>query len=43
LEALEEPVPGYWEMQGYSLNADPWREERFDFGTPVMRGRRVSV
>ncbi|MDT7874542.1 MAG: sulfite oxidase-like oxidoreductase, partial [Pyrobaculum sp.] len=26
-----------------SLNADPWREERFDFGTPVMRGRRVSV
>jgi DMSO/TMAO reductase YedYZ molybdopterin-dependent catalytic subunit len=43
LEVLEEPVPGYWEMQGYSLNADPWREERFDFGNPVMRGRRVSV
>lgn len=43
VEVLTEPVPGYWEMQGYSLNADPWREERFDFGRPVMRGRRVSI
>jgi DMSO/TMAO reductase YedYZ molybdopterin-dependent catalytic subunit len=21
--------PGYWERQGYSNSADPWREERF--------------
>jgi Sulfite oxidase and related enzymes len=42
LEVLEEPAPGYWEMQGYSLNADPWLEERFDFGRPQMRGRRTS-
>jgi len=43
LEVLEKLVPGCWEMQGYSLNADSWREERFDFGNPVMRGRGVSV
>jgi DMSO/TMAO reductase YedYZ molybdopterin-dependent catalytic subunit len=22
--------PGYWERQGYSNSADPWKEERFD-------------
>ncbi|AEA12486.1 oxidoreductase, molybdopterin binding protein [Thermoproteus uzoniensis 768-20] len=42
LEVLEGPVPGYWEASGYSINADPWREERFDFGSPQMRGRRTS-
>ncbi|AFA39526.1 Sulfite oxidase-related enzyme [Pyrobaculum oguniense TE7] len=42
LEVVDDPVPGYWEMSGYSLNADPWREERFDFGQPQMRGRRVT-
>ncbi|MEM0370750.1 MAG: molybdopterin-dependent oxidoreductase [Pyrobaculum sp.] len=31
LEILNEPVPGYWEMSGYSINGDPWLEERFDF------------
>ena len=24
-----EDEPGYWERQGYSNSADPWREERF--------------
>lgn len=43
VEVLTEHVPGYWEMRGYSLNADPWRDERFDFGRPLMRGRRTSV
>ncbi|AET33460.1 sulfite oxidase, conjectural [Pyrobaculum ferrireducens] len=43
LEVLEEAVPGYWEAVGYSVNGDPWREERFDFGRPQMRGRRVSL
>lgn len=42
LEVVDDPVPGYWEMSGYSINADPWREERFDFGRPQMGGRRVS-
>jgi hypothetical protein len=28
---------------GYSVNCDPWREERFDFGRPQMRRRRVSL
>ena len=22
--------PGYWERQGYSNSADPWKEERFE-------------
>jgi DMSO/TMAO reductase YedYZ molybdopterin-dependent catalytic subunit len=26
--------PGYWERQGYSNSADPWREERFQKHTP---------
>ncbi|MEZ0319850.1 MAG: molybdopterin-dependent oxidoreductase [Pyrobaculum sp.] len=43
LEVLEQPTPGYWEALGYSLNADPWREERFDFGRPQMRDRRVGL
>lgn len=33
VEVVQDPLPGYWEMYGYSLNADPWREERTDFGT----------
>jgi DMSO/TMAO reductase YedYZ molybdopterin-dependent catalytic subunit len=33
LEAIRfavEDEPGYWEGQGYSNSADPWKEERFD-------------
>lgn len=43
VEVTPEPVPGYWELSGYSMNADPWKEERFDFGRPLMRGRRVGL
>jgi DMSO/TMAO reductase YedYZ molybdopterin-dependent catalytic subunit len=28
-EFLPEDKPGFWEMNGYSNTADPWREERF--------------
>ena len=29
LEFLEKDKPGFWEENGYSNSADPWREERF--------------
>ena len=29
LELMGEDRPGFWELRGYHLNADPWREERF--------------
>jgi DMSO/TMAO reductase YedYZ molybdopterin-dependent catalytic subunit len=29
LEFLAEDTPGFWEANGYSNTADPWREERF--------------
>lgn len=28
-EFLDINVPGFWEMNGYHLRADPWREERY--------------
>ncbi len=30
LELLEAEQPGYWEVNGYHLRGDPWREERYD-------------
>jgi DMSO/TMAO reductase YedYZ molybdopterin-dependent catalytic subunit len=29
LEFIEKDTPGFWEMNGYSNTADPWKEERF--------------
>jgi DMSO/TMAO reductase YedYZ molybdopterin-dependent catalytic subunit len=29
LEFLAKDKPGFWEMNGYSNSADPWKEERF--------------
>lgn len=29
LEFLEKDKPGFWEENGYSNSADPWKEERF--------------
>jgi DMSO/TMAO reductase YedYZ molybdopterin-dependent catalytic subunit len=29
LEFLEKDRPGFWEMNGYSNSANPWREERY--------------
>lgn len=29
LEFMERDRPGFWEMNGYNNNADPWKEERF--------------
>jgi DMSO/TMAO reductase YedYZ molybdopterin-dependent catalytic subunit len=29
LEFLTENSPGYWELRGYSIHGDPWREDRY--------------
>lgn len=29
LEFMEQDRPGYWERNGYSNSADPWRDDRF--------------
>ena len=29
IEFMSHNRPGFWEIQGYSNNADPWKEERF--------------
>ncbi len=29
LEFLDHLVPGYWEVRGYHMVGDPWKEERF--------------
>ncbi len=29
LEFLAQDMPGFWEVNGYSNTADPWKEERF--------------
>ena len=29
LEFMEQDAPGFWEMRGYHMEGDPWKEERF--------------
>ncbi|MCS7013121.1 MAG: sulfite oxidase-like oxidoreductase [Chloroherpetonaceae bacterium] len=29
IEFLAEDMPGFWEQNGYSMSADPWKEERY--------------
>ena len=29
IEFMAEDAPGFWEMRGYHMEGDPWREERF--------------
>lgn len=29
LEFMPEDMPGFWEVRGYHMNGDPWKEERF--------------
>ena len=29
LEFIREDTPGFWEVRGYNMNGDPWKEERF--------------
>lgn len=31
IEFLPEDKPGFWERNGYHMNGDPWKEERFGY------------
>jgi DMSO/TMAO reductase YedYZ molybdopterin-dependent catalytic subunit len=32
VELMSENRPGFWELNGYHMRGDPWREERFSHG-----------
>jgi DMSO/TMAO reductase YedYZ molybdopterin-dependent catalytic subunit len=38
-EFLDFDAPGFWEMNGYHLRADPWREERYSHEETDARQR----
>jgi DMSO/TMAO reductase YedYZ molybdopterin-dependent catalytic subunit len=31
IEFMEKDKPGFWEINGYHMYGDPWKEERYDF------------
>lgn len=44
LELLDVNPPGLWERNGYHMNADPWREERYaDQETHAMQRMRAEA
>lgn len=43
-EFLDVNVPGFWEINGYHLRADPWKEERYsDHETDAMQRMRADA
>jgi DMSO/TMAO reductase YedYZ molybdopterin-dependent catalytic subunit len=43
-EFLDVNPPGFWEQNGYHMNADPWREERYsDQETRAMQHMRAEA
>ena len=43
-EFLDVNAPGFWEVNGYHLHADPWREERYsDEETDAMQRMRSEA
>jgi DMSO/TMAO reductase YedYZ molybdopterin-dependent catalytic subunit len=43
-ELLDVNAPGFWEVNGYHLHADPWKEERFSDGeTDAMQRMRSEA
>jgi DMSO/TMAO reductase YedYZ molybdopterin-dependent catalytic subunit len=43
-ELLDVNPPGFWEQNGYHMNADPWREERYsDQETRAMQQMRAEA
>jgi DMSO/TMAO reductase YedYZ molybdopterin-dependent catalytic subunit len=43
-ELLDVNPPGFWEQNGYHMNADPWREERYsDQETRAMQQMRAAA
>ena len=44
LELLDVNAPGFWEVNGYHLRADPWKEERYsDQETDAMQRMRSEA
>ena len=44
LEFLDVNPPGFWEMNGYHMHADPWQEERYsDQETRAMQQMRAEA
>ncbi len=44
LELLDVNPPGFWELNGYHMNADPWAEERYsDQETRAMQTMRAEA
>ena len=44
LEFLEVNPPGFWEVNGYHMRADPWKEERYsDQETRAMQQMRAEA
>jgi DMSO/TMAO reductase YedYZ molybdopterin-dependent catalytic subunit len=43
-EFLDVDAPGFWEVNGYHLRGDPWREERYsDQETDAMQRMRTEA
>jgi len=43
-EFLDHDAPGFWEVNGYHLHADPWKEERYsDQETDAMQKLRAEA
>jgi len=43
-EFLDVDAPGFWEVNGYHLHADPWKEERYsDQETDAMQRMRSEA
>ena len=43
-EFMDVHVPGFWEVNGYHLRADPWKEERYSQGeTDAMQRMRTEA
>jgi DMSO/TMAO reductase YedYZ molybdopterin-dependent catalytic subunit len=43
-EFLDANAPGFWEINGYHLRADPWKEERYaDQETHAMQRMRADA
>ncbi len=43
-ELMEVNAPGFWEQNGYHLNADPWKDERYsDQETRAMQQMRAEA
>jgi DMSO/TMAO reductase YedYZ molybdopterin-dependent catalytic subunit len=44
LEFLDVNPPGFWEVNGYHMRADPWKEERYsDQETDAMQRMRSEA